>query len=196
MITSRSPSSSVIATSIHSTLQVQSHARPQETSKAKTQYHRKTETTGKGKTHKHPREERWPERLRSRHRLGAERSWSPEEGWHVGTSGSVPTPVPVTGLQDTPGPPEGPARSSDVLQGTEGSKHRRLTRQDTLCAQQAGRAGEGVEEAWWQQVTPSLHSTSSSRYTEGAWLCRAVRSRCQGREWRGEGGHRASYCCS
>lgn len=85
----------------------------------------------------------------------------------MGTSGSVPIPVPVTGLQDTPGPPEGPARSSDVLQGTEGSKHRRLTRQDTLCAQQAGRAGEGVEEAWWQQVTPSLHSTSSSRYTEG-----------------------------
>ena len=40
------------------------------------------------------------------------------------TSGSVPKPVPATGLEDMPGPPEGPARGSDVLQGTEESKHR------------------------------------------------------------------------
>ena len=77
----------MIATSIHSSLQVQLHARPQEISKAKTQYHRKTETAGKGKTHKHPQEERWPERVRSRHRLRAERG--PGAVKRVGTWGQV-----------------------------------------------------------------------------------------------------------
>lgn len=72
----------------------------------------------------------------------------------MGTGGSVPKPVPVTGLEAVPGPPEGPARGCDVLQGTEESEHRGLTRQDTLCAQQPGRAGEGVEEAWQKQGDP------------------------------------------
>lgn len=184
----------MIATSIHGRLQVQSRARPQEMSKAKTQYHRKTEAEGKGETHKHPQEEGWPDGVRATHRLGAERSWSREEGWPVATGGSVPRPVPATGLEDTPGPPGGPARSSDVLQGMEESKHWGLTRQDMLCAQQPGRAGEAVEEGWWKQgdpVTPRAAGTP-----RGAPVCRGVGSRCQGRERHGEGGHRASYCHS
>ena len=67
----------MIATSIHSHLQVQSCARPQEISKAKTQYHRKTQAEGKGETHKHPQEERWPDGVRATHRLRAGRRVGP-----------------------------------------------------------------------------------------------------------------------
>ncbi|CAN0529952.1 unnamed protein product [Rangifer tarandus platyrhynchus] len=64
-------------------------------------------------------------------------------------------------LEDMPRPPGGPVRSSGVLQGMEESKHQGLTRQDMLCAQQPGRAGEAVQEGWWKQGDPVTPRTAA-----------------------------------